>query len=145
MVSGAKKFASKIGMNLANWHLPRHKFTGPFTELNKRIDENENPLPGYEPFNQVDVIALTRDNCYANADKNLTTVKQCDQEMLNELKETEPENIREKIDKLLTTGAIGVKHKLGLRIEKELHAPMKHKFKRRRVFVYNIDDIWSAD
>ena len=69
VVSGANKFASKIGINLANWQLPGHQFTGPFIELNKRIDENGIPLSGYEPFNQVDAIARTQDKCYANADK----------------------------------------------------------------------------
>ena len=53
--------------------------------------------------------------------------------------------------KYFTKGIIGVKYKLGLGIDKEnklikeLHWPVRHKFKRRRVLVYNIDDIWSAD
>ena len=28
IVSGASKFANKIGIPLKNWHLPGHKFTG---------------------------------------------------------------------------------------------------------------------
>ena len=51
IVSGASKLADKLGIPLKNWHLPGHKYTGPFTELIKRLDKNDNPLPGYEPFN----------------------------------------------------------------------------------------------
>ena len=63
LVSAASKLANKLGIPLKNWHLPGHKFTGPFTELDKRIDENDNPLPGYEPFNQIDEIAVKHDIC----------------------------------------------------------------------------------
>jgi hypothetical protein len=28
VVSGLKSFASKLGIPLKNWHLPRHNFTG---------------------------------------------------------------------------------------------------------------------
>ena len=42
-----------------------------------------------------------------------------------------------------------MKHKLCLGIDpleaEELLKPIRTKFKRRRVFVFNIDDIWSAD
>jgi len=31
IVSGASKLANKIGIPLKNWHLPGHKYTGPFT------------------------------------------------------------------------------------------------------------------
>jgi hypothetical protein len=42
MVSGLTKVADKLHIPLKNWHLPKHNFTGPFTELDKRIDENDN-------------------------------------------------------------------------------------------------------
>ena len=46
---------------------------------------------------------------------------------------------------------IGTKKKLGLgivwtnRLANELHKPIKKKFKKRYVFVRNVDDIWAAD
>ena len=154
LVSAASKLANKLGIPLKNWHLPGHKFTGPFTELDKRIDENDNPLPGYEPFNQIDEIAMRHDICYRDADSDKTdekTRKICDKKMLDNLNSIKTKGIREKIDYLIVKPIIWIKHKLGMGLDirkleaKELHAPIRKKFKRRRVFVYNIDDIWSAD
>ena len=72
-----------------------------------------------------------------------------DKTMLNELSELDNKelNWNEFLAKYFTKGIIGVKHKLGLGFDEaeELHKPIRHKFKRRRVFVFNIDDIWSAD
>ena len=150
IVSGISKIASKIGIPLKNWHLPGHKYTGPFTELDKRLDANEKPLPGFEPYNQIDAIALNHDLCYKHADEKKTdslTRKVCDKQMLNELDNTKTKGIREKIDYAIVKPIIWLKHKLGLGLEeaKELHKPIRKKFKRRRVLVYNVDDIWSAD
>jgi hypothetical protein len=119
----------------------------PFTELDKRLDENDNPLPQFKPFNQIDGIALTHDKCYRDADKSGTkTRKDCDKEMLNDLNNVKTRGIREKIDYAVVKPIIWLKHKLGLGLEaEELLKPIRHNFKRRRVFVYNIDDIWSAD
>jgi len=49
IVSSASKLAEKIGIPLKNWHLPGHNYTGPFLNLETRLDKNNNPLPGYEP------------------------------------------------------------------------------------------------
>jgi len=49
ILSSASKLADKIGIPSKNWYLPGHKYTGPFTTLESRIDKNNNPLPGYEP------------------------------------------------------------------------------------------------
>ena len=38
---------SKLTKKIKNLHLPGHKFTFPFTELDKRLDENDNPLPEF--------------------------------------------------------------------------------------------------
>lgn len=137
----------KLGIPFKNWHLPGHNYTGPFTELDKRLDKNDNPLPGYEPFNQIDEVAMKHDICYRESDKGVTTRKECDKEMLTNLDKMKTKGIREKLDYLVVKPVIWLKHKLGLGIEEaeELHKPIKHKFKRRRVFVYNIDDVWSAD
>jgi hypothetical protein len=69
------KLSSKIGIPLKNWHLPGHKYTGPFTELDKRLDENDQPLPEFKPYNQIDNIALHHDLCYRDSDKEKTLNK----------------------------------------------------------------------
>ena len=70
-----------------------------------------------------------------------------------------PKNTREKFDKALVSGIIGVKHKLGLGIKTnnddkikwndqladELHKPIRKHFVKRRVMVSEIDEIWAAD
>jgi len=59
--------------------------------------------------------------------------------------------VRENIDYAVVKPVIWTKYKLGASLDRprgeaeELHKPIRHKFKRRRVFVFNIDDIWSAD
>jgi hypothetical protein len=150
IVSGFSNVAEKVGLPLKNFHLPGHNFTGPFTELDKRLDKHDNPLPQFKPFNQIDNIALSHDKCYRDSDKYRTkTRKDCDKEMLNDLNSVKTRGIREKIDYAIVKPIIWLKHKLGLGFElseaAELLKPIRHKFKRRRVFVYNVDDIWSAD
>ena len=48
--------------------LPRHKYTGPYNPLHKQLDMNDKPLPGQEPFNAVDAIAMHHDICYRDND-----------------------------------------------------------------------------
>ena len=121
----------------------------PFTELHKRLDENDNPLPEFQPYNQIDRIAMHHDINYRKADEGIGTRKEADKIMLDELNSIKTEGIREKIDYAIVKPIIWMKHKLGLGIDpaeaQELLKPIRTKFKRRRVFVFNIDDIWSAD
>jgi len=109
-------------------------------------------LPGYEPYNQIDNIALHHDVCYKNADESGNKTRhQCDKEMLNELDEVKTKGLREKLHYLLVKPVIWIKHKLGLgiidniQLAKELHKPITRKFKRCTVYVSNTNKIWSAD
>ena len=149
IVSTISKVAKKIGIPLKNIHLPKHNYTGPFTELDKRLDKNDNPLPEFQPYNQIDRIAMHHDINYREADKGHGTRQQADKVMLDELNSIKTKGIREKIDYAIVKPIIWMKHKLGLGIDpaeaEELLKPIRTKFKRRRVFVFNIDDIWSAD
>lgn len=150
VVSGLKSIANKIGIKLKNWHLPNHNYTGPFTELDVRLDENGNPKPGYEPYNQIDKIAMHHDHNYRLADKGIMTRSDADKIMLHELDKVKTKGFREKVDYAIVKPIIWLKYKLGLGIPSidlatELHKPIRTKFKRRRVFVFNIDDIWSSD
>lgn len=152
IVSGVHSVARKLGIPLKNWHLPGHKFTGPFTELEKRVDERGNPLPGFEPYNQIDDIARRHDWCYMTADQTGTkTRSQCDKEMLDNLNAVETKGVREKLDYALVKPVIWLKYKMGLglhdnlKLAEELHKPIRRKFKRRRVYAFTLNDIWSAD
>jgi len=134
---------------LKNIHLPGHNFTDPFTELDKRLDENDNPLPGFKPYNQIDRIAMHHEINYRKADEGIGTRHAADKILLDELKALKTKEVRDKLGYAVVMPIIWLKHKLGLcfdpSLADELLKPIRHKFKRRRVFVYNIDNIWSAD
>lgn len=130
--------------------LPKHKYTGPYNPLHEQLDENDQPVPGQEPYNAVDAISMRHDICYRdNSDRD--GKHRCDDEMLKELKSMIPVNKREKIDKIIVQSMIGTKRRLGMGIEwsdelaNELHKPIKRKFKKRRVYAKGVDDIWTAD
>jgi len=109
IVSSASKLADKIGIPLKNWHLLGHNYTAPFSDLETRLDTNNNPLPGYQPYNQIDNIALHH-VCYKNSDEfGDKTRHQCDKEMLNELNEVKTKNLTEKLDYLLVKPIIWTK------------------------------------
>ncbi|MFA5522621.1 MAG: hypothetical protein WDA28_12805 [Castellaniella sp.] len=42
----------------------KHSFTGPYTKLHKRLDENDQPLPHSKPINRVDQSAYHHDLAY---------------------------------------------------------------------------------
>ena len=76
------------------------------------MDENDQPIPGQEPYNAVDAISMRHDICYR--DNNGKEGKlNCDDKMLEELDELEPKGIREKINTKLARSIIGRKRKLG--------------------------------
>ena len=129
---------------------PNHRYTGPYNPLEKQLDSNDNPLPGQEPYNEVDDIARKHDICYRDYDTK-NGKKKCDKEMLIELKMLKPKNKREMFDRAIIRGIIGTKHKLGMGIRwtnelaDELHKMARKKFQKRKVVANNIDEIWAAD
>ena len=97
---------------------------------------------------------MRHDINYREADKGIGTRHEADKIMVDELSNLKNKDLtwNEFFAKYFTKGIIGLKYKLGLGfqddgtiIAEELHKPVKRKFKRRRVMVYTIDDIWSAD
>ena len=107
------KLIGKLPKPKGGFTLPSHKYTGPYNPLDKQLDANDQPLPGQEPYNQVDAIALKHDICYRDAHNKQGKLK-CDKEMLNSLSQTTTKGIRESFDKKLVQAAIGAKYKLGL-------------------------------
>ena len=95
---------------------------------------------------------MHHDYNYKLADEGKMTRHEADKVMLDELNTLENKKLswNEWFAKYFTKVIIGTKYKLGLGIDgdlmaEEMHRPIRHKFKRRRVFVYTVDDIWSAD
>ena len=105
----------KLPRPKAGFTLPNHKYTGPYNPLEKQLDSNDNPIPGQEPYNQVDEIAMYHDICYRD---NASDKSNCDKKMLADLEKMEPKNTREKFDKALVSTVIGAKHKLGLGLKR---------------------------
>ena len=140
--------------------LYKHKYTGPYNPLEKQLDENDQPLPGQEPYNAVDAISMRHDICYRDHG-NKEGKQKCDGEMLKELTVLKPKDLREKIDRKLVQRIIGMKHRMGWGLDKkdddystiqwsneladELHKPIRRKFQKRKVFAKTVDDIWTAD
>ena len=93
------------------WTLPNHKYTGPYNPLHEQLDSNDKPIPGQEPFNKVDEIAMRHDICYRDYENDKSG---CDRIMLNELNEMKPNGLRERIDRRFVKSVIGVKYNLGL-------------------------------
>ena len=99
--------------------LPGHKYTGPYNPLEKQLDQNDQPIRGQEPYNEVDRISLFHDICYRDNDSK-EGKKECDSKMLKSLKELKARSAREKFDKFLVKSIIGTKHKLGLGVKSDL-------------------------
>lgn len=99
------------------WTLPNHKYTGPWNPLHEQLDENDNPLPGQEPYNQVDAIALKHDICYRDHENDKHG---CDKKMIQDLNDMTPKNLRERVDRGFVKAIIGSKLKLGLGVTKNL-------------------------
>ena len=101
----------KLPRPKGGWTLPKHKYTGPYNPLDYQLDANDRPLPGQEPYNQVDEIAMRHDICYRD---NIDDKHGCDRKMLDELNEMKPNGLRERIDRRFVKTVIGAKYKLGI-------------------------------
>ena len=113
-----------------------------------QLDSKDNPLPGNEPYNAVDATSLRHDICYRD---NPTGKHECDLKMLAELNTLVPKGWREKVDRQLVRGIIGLKHRYGLgvhwtkQLPNEFHKPVRRRFDKRTVFAKQVDDILAAD
>ena len=100
-------------------HLPGHNFTGPGTNLKKRlknpygIPPNFNPQEWSKPINRVDEAAMNHDICYLQNEDRKTRNEVCDKRMLQDLKIINP-TIRERIDKTIVGNIIKAKVAIGM-------------------------------
>ena len=116
--------------------------------LHLQLNSKHRPLPGQEPYNAVDAIDMRHGICYRD---NENGKPECDRKMLAELNALTPRGRREKVDRQLVRGIIGLKHRLGMgmhcsnQVADELHKPARKRFQKRSVFAKQVDDIWTAD
>ena len=100
--------------------LPKHRCTGPYNPLHLQSDLQDNPLPGEEPYNAVDAISMRHDICYRDNDTPAGK-RECDSKMLAELNELLPKGRREKVDRQLVRGIIGLEQNgTGYRLEQSI-------------------------
>ena len=85
-----RKLIGKLPRPKGGFTLPHHKYTGPYNPLENQLDKNDKPLPGQEPYNQVDEIAMHHDICYRDSPSSKGT---CDKKMLDDLSEMKPYNL----------------------------------------------------
>lgn len=102
------KLINKLPLEL---HLPGHRFTGPGTKLEKRLDRNDRPLPHSKPINRVDETSMYHDICYRDNKSSKGRTK-CDKDMLNRLGNIKNPTLRERLDRFVVRPIIGIKHKL---------------------------------
>ena len=95
------------------WVLPGYRYLGPANPLETQLDSADRPLPGHEPVNGLDAIALNHDVCTRDA-AELSEKHVCDRKMLKELKLLKPKTFGERVNKKVVQGVIGTKYKLGL-------------------------------
>jgi len=96
-------------------HFPGTHYLGPGTRLDKRLDENGNPLPGSEPVDRVDEAALKHDKAYSRFD-DLENRLKADKEMLFDLYNIKNPTQRERIERCLTIPVLLLKRFFGLMI-----------------------------
>ena len=132
-------------------------YTGPFTRLDIRCEpdcspNNLKPIPNPDyNYNQISEICHKHDELYQESGEDHNKKIEADKILLNELSKINPRNLSEKLQKFLVEKIISMKVKLGLGIREahdnrdEIYSRIRHKFPRRMVEVYALDDIWCAD
>lgn len=109
-LSGSKFTTTGIPGEL---HLPGYSFCGPGTNLDKRLDEADNPKPWSKPTNRVDEVCMKHDIAYGKT-TTLTEKHKADSEMLYNLSLIQNPTLREKVDRFIVRNLINAKLKLGL-------------------------------
>ena len=79
-----RKLIGHIPTLKRGWTLPAHRVCGPYNPLESQLDDDGNPLPGQEPYNEVDAICLEHDKDYDKA-KSKSDKHEADRKMLQSL------------------------------------------------------------
>ena len=128
-------------------HLPGHNFTGPQTNLSKRLEaDGKTPKADSKPVNRVDEAAMYHDIAYRDAGEDLEKKHEADREMIKHLDNIKDPTFKERVERFFVKKAMQTKLKLGA----SLYAEERHKEFRKprrllKVKVFGKDHIWSAD
>jgi len=112
--STGKGLINKMINNLPfEFHLPGHNFTGPGTNLKKRLNSDLTPKEWSKPYNRVDEAAMKHDICYSQNKDTKSRNEICDKKMLKDLNIFNP-TIRERIDRFIAGNSMKAKMTLGM-------------------------------
>ena len=140
-------------------HLPGNSFTGPGTRLDLRLNPDGASKTFSKSVDRGDNAALRHDLAqYSDtASRNVAA-----REMVDELNKIPNPTFRERVERAIVKPILSTKANLGLglassdsksdlkvkwtdQLAEELHKPVVKKFRKRRVYVKGIDEIWAAD
>ena len=96
-------------------HWPGHNFTGPGTNLEKRLNPDLTPKEWSMPVNRVDKASMHHDICYLKNQDRKTRKEVGDKQILEELNIYNP-TLRERFDRAFIKPIITAKYKLGMRM-----------------------------
>lgn len=95
----------------------KYNFAGPFTRLNKRLDDEGKPQSWSKPINDVDKSAYHHDLCYGQFTSTKDRNNICDKVMIEDMDgiiRDKKQNWRTKADAYIVKGAISTKKLFGL-------------------------------
>ena len=101
-------------------HLPGHNFTGPGTNLKKRLNPDLTPKKWSKPVNRIDKAAYHHDICYLKNMDTKTRNDVCDKNMLEELSTIPSPSIKERAERKLVSSLIGTKKYFGMGAKKKM-------------------------
>jgi len=98
-------------------HLVSHSFTGPGTNLNKRLHPYDTPKPWSMPVNRVDEAAYHYDLAY---DKHGDTANRnvADRKMIDHLNSIPNSTVRERAERAIVKSILDTKARFGLGLKK---------------------------
>ncbi|PFX13131.1 putative uncharacterized transposon-derived protein F54H12.3 [Stylophora pistillata] len=165
------KAIGKLPKPKSGWTLPGHKYTGPYNNLEQQVRYDPNTGKILEIFDKptgpTDAVAMQHDVDYSVCSKKGKNLTQCknaaDRKMVKAL-DAIPAGERQ-WGHWAARNIINTKQKLGLGVKKkkvrevspsqegnwqeeladELHKPVRRNFRKRRVIVNGIDEIWCSD
>jgi len=94
-----------------------HSFTGPGTNLNKRLNPDDTPKPWSMPVNRVDEAAYHHDLAY---DKHGDTANRnvADRKMIDQLNSIPNPTVRERAERAIVKPILATKARFGLGLKK---------------------------
>jgi len=93
-------------------HLPGHNFTGPGTNLRKRLKSDNSPKPWSKPINRVDRAAYRHDLAYAKHSDRANRIA-ADRKMIKELDNIIRPTLRERMERAVVKPILKTKADFG--------------------------------